>query len=322
MNVKATIDRIDVRRFRFWFQLFAFAFLVYGGWLAVDLGNSLPTFACGYNRKGTAGVCYLLPLQHQLAQPWSQLFSKEGLAVLGGFALFLLWFLVLNKAWCGFICPLGTLQDWITGLRKRFGLRYSSYSDEQFAKLTWIKYGLLLVVIFVPLLIGGHFLTHDWGTAYCQLCPARMIIPLFNGDFSQWKIDFSSTGRMVLTALGMFIAGLFLAGSFLKKRFFCFFCPMSAFHYIFAKLSLFKLKKEGSKCTVCGDCYRVCDLQIKPIADDVISQDILKDDCILCMKCVAACPEQGALRVDILGKTVFESTKDGFAKRMGMEDKQ
>jgi ferredoxin-type protein NapH len=321
MNVKYYIDRIDLRRFRFWFQLLSFILLVYGGRVAIDLGTSLPTFSCGYNRSG-AGVCYFLPLQHQLAMPWSRLFSPAAVMVFVGLGLFLLWFVTLNKAWCGFICPLGTLQDWITALRKRFGIRYSTYSDDQFKKLSLIKYLLLLMLIFVPLAIGGHFLSHDWATPFCQICPARMIIPLFNGDFSQWVIDFSSTGKMVLTALGLFITGLFLMGSFLKKRFFCFFCPMSALHYIFAPLSLFKLKKAGTKCTVCGDCYRVCDLQIKPIADNVVKKDILMDDCIFCLKCVAACPEPGALHVDLLGKTVFESTKDGFVKRMEIEEKK
>lgn len=322
MNIKAAIDRIDLRRFRFWFQLSLFIVIIYAGRLAINLGSSLPTFSCVYNTQGKIGSCYLATLQHQLAQPWERLFSSAGLAVLSGFALFLLWFIVLNKAWCGFVCPLGTLQDWITGLRKKMGIRYSTYTDEQFKKFSLIKYVLLLLLIFMPLAIGGHFLSDDWGAPFCQLCPARMILPLFNGDFSQWMVNFSSTGKMILTALGMFITGLFLIGSFLKKRFFCFFCPMSALHYIFSKFSLFKLKKEGSKCTVCGDCYRVCDLQIKPIADDVVKKDILMDDCILCLKCVAACPEQGALRVDVLGKTVFESTKGGFVKRMGLEEKK
>jgi polyferredoxin len=319
MSIKARIDRIDLRPFRFWFQLLAFIFLVYGGRLAIDLGNSLPTFSCGYNSQGTAGVCYFLPLQHQLAQPWERLFSPTGLYVLSGFGVFLLWFVVLNKAWCGYVCPLGTIQDWITGLRKKLGIPYASYSEDAFNKLKAVKYFLLLALIFIPLAIGGHFLSHDWSVPFCKICPARMIIPAFNGDFSQWHIDFSSNVRMGLTALGMFIVGVFIVGSFMKKRFFCFFCPMSAFHYIFTKFSILKLKKEGSKCTVCGDCYRVCDMQIKPIADDVKSVDILKDDCILCLKCVAACPEEGALRVDVLGKTVFEATRGGFSKRMGIK---
>lgn len=223
MSIKSRIDRIDLRPFRFWFQLIAFVFLVYGGHLAVDLGNSLPTFSCGYNSKGTAGVCYLLPLQHQLAQPWEQLFSPAGIAVLSGFGLFVLWFVVLNKAWCGYVCPLGTIQDWITGIRKRLGIAYSNYSDDHFNKLKYIKYFLLLALIFIPLAIGGHFISHDWGVPFCKICPARMIIPAFNGDFSQWTIDFSSNTKMALTALGMFIVGLFLVGSFIKKRFFLLF---------------------------------------------------------------------------------------------------
>lgn len=317
--IKHFVNGVDIRRFRFWFQLAAFVLLVYGGRFAVDLGSRLPTFSCGYNRDN-GGVCYFLPLQHQLAQPWERLFSPAGIAVLTGFGVFLLWFVVINKAWCGFVCPLGTIQDWITGLRKRLGIRHSSYSDDQFKRFSVIKYIMLLILIFVPLAIGGHFLSHDWGTPFCKLCPGRMIIPLFNGDTSQWTIDFSSTGTMILTALGMFIVGLFFVGSFIKKRFFCFFCPMSALHYIFSKLSFFKLIKDGSKCTRCGDCYTVCDLQIKPIADDVTSTNILKDDCILCMKCVAACPEEGALKVNVFGKSIYEATQAGFAKRMGIND--
>jgi len=314
-KIKKWVNNIDLRRFRFWFQLGSFILLVYGGRLAIDLGNSLPTFSCGYNREN-GGVCYLLPLQHQLAQPWSRLFSGMGIAVLTGLATFVLWFIVINKAWCGYVCPLGTIQDWITSLRKKMGIRYSTYSDDQFQKLKVIKYILLLLLIFIPLGIGGQFLSHDLGTPFCKICPGRMIVPMFNGDFSQWVIDFASTEKMILTALGMFITGLFFIGSFIKKRFFCFFCPMSALHYIFAKLSPLKLIKDGDKCTRCGDCYRVCDMEIRPIADDVVSIDILKDDCIMCLKCVAACPEEGCLKVNVFGKTIFEATEAGFKKRM------
>jgi ferredoxin len=94
---------------------------------------------------------------------------------------------------------------------------------------------------------------------------------------------------------------------------------MSAMHYIFSDAALLKLKKDGDKCTKCGDCYAVCDMQIKDIADDVTSTNILRDDCILCLKCVAACPEDDALHFDILNMKLFTSTKGGFEKRMGMQ---
>ena len=314
--IRSAVNRVDFNRFRFWFQLASFVLFVYGGYLAIDLGSKLPMFSCGYNQEGRAGVCYLLPLQHQLSRSWAMLFSVASLAILTGFLTFALWFIVLNKGWCGFVCPLGTIQDWITALRRRLGIRYSSYTHSQFAQLTRIKYVLLALMILIPLGIGGGFFSHDMSPPFCLICPARMILPMFTGDFSQLTVDFSSKTAIVMTALGISVTALFLVGSFVKKRFFCFFCPMSALHYLISKAALLKLKKDGSKCTRCGDCYVVCDMGIKEIADDVKTVDIMTDDCTLCLKCVASCPEPGALKATFAGIPIFESTEEGFIKRM------
>ena len=204
----------------------------------------------------------------------------------------------------------------MTALRRRLGIRYSSYSHGQFAQLTKIKYVLLALMILIPLGIGGGLFSRDMSPPFCLICPARMILPMFTGDFSQFTVDFSSPTAIVMTALGISVTALFLVGSFVKKRFFCFFCPMSALHYLISKAALFKLKKDGSKCTRCGDCYVVCDMGIKEIADDVKTVDIMTDDCTLCLKCVASCPEPGALKATFAGITIFESTEEGFIKRM------
>ncbi|HUX62580.1 4Fe-4S binding protein [Sulfuricella sp.] len=315
ISLRRAVNNADLKRFRFWLQLALFALLVYGGYLAIDLGNHLPMFACGFNQEGRAGVCYLLPLQHQLSRSWPQLFSMASMSVLTGFGIFYLWFIVLNKSWCGYICPLGTIQDWITALRRRLGVRYSRYTQGQFHALSRIKYLLLALMILIPLGIGGGWFSRDMATPFCLICPGRMILPMFTGDFSQFTLDFSSKTALVMTALGMGITGLFLAGSFVKKRFFCFFCPMSALHYLISKPALLKLKKDGDKCTRCGDCYTVCDMDIREIADDIKTKDIMMDDCILCLKCVAACPEPGALKANFASVTFFESTEEGFLKR-------
>jgi ferredoxin-type protein NapH len=318
-RLKAAINRVHLRRFRFWMQLGFFALLVYGGYFAINLSNDLPTFACAFNSEGRGGVCFLMPLQHLMATRWSSLFSWAGLGVLTALLTFALWFIVLNKAWCGYACPLGTLQDWITSLRKRLGIRYARYSQSQFRSLSTIKYVLLALTILLPLGIGGGLLPHSMGTPFCDICPGRMIIPLFSGDTSQLTIDFSSKTAMIMTSLGMLITGLFFAGAFVRKRFFCFFCPMSALHYLFSKPALLNLKKDGAKCTRCGDCYRVCDMQIREIADDVENPRIMQDDCILCFKCIAACPEDGALKATFVGLPIFESTEEGFNKRMNQD---
>ncbi len=320
-RLRAAVERADLRRFRFWFQAAAFGLLVYGGLGGVNLGQWLPTFSCGFNDPGRGGICYLMPLQHQMAMPWNVLLGGAGIGVLIGFATFLVWFLVLNKGWCGWICPLGTIQDWITALRKRLGMAQSRYSQASFGRLKKVKYVLLLLLILIPMGIGNSILglpkiSHDMGTPFCQICPGRMLIPLFNGDPSQLVVDFSSTTTMAMSALGMLVTGMFVAGAFFKKRFFCFFCPMSALHYVLSKPALLRLSKDGGKCTRCGDCARVCDMQIKEIADDVTSRDIMQDDCILCLKCVAACPEDGCLKVSFAKLPLLASSEAGFAHRM------
>jgi ferredoxin-type protein NapH len=315
-RLKDAVNGVDLNRFRFWLQLAFFVFLVYGGFFAVELGNQLPTFSCGYNSEGRAGMCYLMSLQHQLAWPWPKLFGAAALTVATGLGAFLLWFAVLNKAWCGFACPLGTLQDWITALRRRLGVRNSRYTQGQFRRLTTIKYLLLVLALLLPLGIGGGMLSKDLRTPFCDICPARMIIPTFTGNFSHWTIDFSTKTAMAMSALGLIVTGLFFIGAFVKKRFFCFFCPMSALHYLFSRLALLRLKKDGTKCTRCGDCYRVCDMEIREIADEVDRPQIMMDDCTLCLKCVASCPEEGALKAAFAGIPIFESTERGFIKRM------
>ncbi len=326
-RLRSWVDGVDIRRFRFWVQLASFFILVYGGYFYINLGNSLPTFSCGFNGDGKGGICYLLPLQHQMHISWDALLGWRGIALGTGFLTFLAWLFVLNKAWCGYVCPFGTIQDWMTKLRQLFGIRYSNYSLETFNKLKNVKYLLLILLLVIPFAMAnpvpgtGH-LPDDLATPFCKICPARMVMPAFTGDFSQWTVDFSTGTAMVMTSLGMLVLGIFLVGAFFNKRFFCFFCPMSALHALFANIAFLKLKKTGEKCTRCGDCYRVCDMQIKAIADDVESKVIVKDDCMLCLKCVAACPEEGALKATFLGIPIYESTEAGFFKRMDKKRKE
>ncbi|MGD9488016.1 MAG: 4Fe-4S binding protein [Calditrichaceae bacterium] len=319
------INFSNISRFRFYFQLAAFLVLIYGGYYFIHISDQIPTFACPYN-QGSAGTCFLISLQHRLHTTWSSLFSWRGIALLNGIVVFFILFIFFNKAWCGYICPLGTIQDWITGLRKKTGVRFSKYDELTFKHLKKIKYILLILLILIPLgmsnsLFGLPKFSHDLSAPFCQVCPGRTVLPLFSGDTSQFAVDFSSGTTIIMSTLGLIVTGLFITGSFVKKRFFCFFCPMSALQYIFSKASLLRLTKDGSKCTRCGNCHRVCDVGIKEIADDIESKNIVRDDCMMCFKCVEACPENDCLKVSILTMPVFTSTEKGFFKRFNVTEK-
>lgn len=319
-KLRRGVNRANISRFRFYFQITTFILLSYGGYWAINIGDQLPTFACVFG-EARGGSCYLLGFQHQMATPFSRMFTGRGVTILVGLLTFVGFFILFNKAWCGFVCPLGTIQDWITRIRVRLGIRSAEYSNPTFNRLKLIKYLLLVLLILIPMAIGNSIaglpkLNHDFGVPFCMICPGRTILPLFNGDYSQLAIDFSSKTKMVFSTLGLLITGLFFTGAFIKKRFICLFCPMSAFHYIFSRASLLRLTKDGGRCTRCGNCYRACDMGIRAIADDLEHRNIVKDDCMLCLKCVEACPEEKCLQVKFIGLPVFVSTEEGFFTRM------
>lgn len=313
------INNSNISKFRLVFQILAFLLLIYGGYLSIDLGTSIPTFACPYNQE-CPGTCYLISAQHQVHNTWASLFGFRGKALLAGLLSFVLLFLILNKAWCGYICPLGTIQDWITKLRNRIGVSFSRYDDLSFRRLKTIKYVLLVLLLIIPLgmsnsIFGLPLLSHDLSAPFCQICPGRIITPLFVGDASQLFVDFTNATTMFMSSLGIIVLALFIVGSIFKKRFFCFFCPMSALHFLFSKIALLRLNKNGENCTKCGNCYRVCDVGIKAIAEDIDHSYIVKDDCMMCLKCIEACPENDCLKASFLTLPVFESTEEGFFSR-------
>ncbi|MFC1733556.1 4Fe-4S binding protein [candidate division KSB1 bacterium] len=313
------VNNSNVSRFRSIVQILFFILIMYGGYLAIEIDKVVPVFSCPYN-KATVGTCYLISMQHQLHTTFLGLFSWMGLTFLTGLFTFILFFVVINKSWCGYICPLGTIQDWITKIRSAFGIRYSRYDKKSFKSLKWIKYLFLVLLIFIPLgmsnsLFGLPKFSHDIGAPFCQVCPGRTVLPLFNGDTSQIFISFSSITSIIMSSLGMILTGLFLVGSFYKKRFFCFLCPMSGLQYLFSRLGLLRLNKAGTLCTKCENCSRVCDIGIEAIAADLDHKFIVKDDCMMCFKCVEVCPEDECLKVRFIGLTIFKSTNEGFFKR-------
>ena len=318
-KISRFINLSNISRFRLIVQIIAFIILVYGGSQAISIGQNVPAFACPYNLN-SGGTCYLISIQHQFHLPWKEFAGFRGLAIITGLLSFLLLFVLVNKAWCGFICPLGLIQDLITKLRGLFNIRYSRYSQKTFKYLKSIKYVLLVLMILLPFGISNPIpgigkVPEDLSAPFCQLCPARTVIPTFNADLSNYFIDFSNRTTMIMSILAMIITGIFFAGSFFKKRFFCFFCPMSALQHLFSRIGFLRLVKDGAKCTKCGNCSRVCDMGISAIAEDVTSHFIVKDDCMMCFKCLESCPENDCLKVNYLGLKILTSTNEGFVKR-------
>lgn len=305
---------MNVQRLRLVVQSVFFILLTYGGLFAVDLGNKLPTFACGYV-PDNGGGCFLVSFQHMLGRPIWAFLGNEGIRLLKAIAIFALWAVILNKAWCGWICPFGLLQDLLTKLRTWLSIDLSRFSWLVRKRYQSVKYILLALLILMPLGMGHGLLSHDWRAPFCQMCPARPLLPLFHGDTSEFLIDFTSTPTLVLTTIAIVLVGLMFTTAFVKRRFLCSYCPMLALLSLFDKVGLFSLKKHGDRCTRCGNCSRACPMEIREIEEEKGTKNLVTQDCILCLRCVEACPENQALEARFAGLPLMKANAEAFLKR-------
>jgi ferredoxin-type protein NapH len=308
---------MKVYRIKLAVQFLCFLALTYGGLSYIHLGNQLPTFSCAYvPDKG--GACFLASFQHMLSRPLSDYWGPVGIRILQTLGFVALWAVALNKAWCGWVCPFGFLQDMLTEIRTRLRIDLSRFSWLVRRRHKSVKYIFLALLILIPMGIGNALLGRDWTAPFCQMCPARVIMPVFNGDLSQIHVNFSGYTQLVLTSVAIILTGLFFTVAFVNRRFFCSYCPMLAFLSLFDKIGLMSLKKDGMGCTRCGSCFRACPMEIREIESEKKLKNLVTQDCTLCLRCIEVCPEDNVLRATFAGLPVFSSSQIGCLKRQNL----
>lgn len=313
-------------KLRFFIQSVSFAVLTYGGRFGLRFGHFLPCFTCPYVGS-CSGHCYLMALQgpHWGFQiPLAELTGMWGMRALGMFAGFFLLTILLSKTWCGWICPFGTFQDWISFLRKRLaisafgetsqGERESHFPWSLKDKLKPVKYVLLVLLILIPVLIANAGFHPDFNFPFCQICPAKPLMPVFKGNFSYFAVDITNAVTAVMTICSIILAAFFLVGMFFKDRLFCMFCPMLALISIFDKIGAVRLRKKVDSCIGCGNCRRICPVDIRDVHLEREKENVLTQDCMECFKCVEACPQDKTLSARFLKWKLFSSSRDYVAK--------
>jgi len=191
--------------------------------------------------------------------------------------------LLLRSAFCGWICPLGFLQDLVSNLshvlQKRLpGLRRSMTSlKKRGARLAVLdRYLRYLKYLVLAWTVGG--------SAYFGFMVFR--------DYDPWSA-LLNLGEFSFTP-GLIVLVITLAASFFIERPWCrYACPLGAASGIFGKVSPTYLKREESACTSCKLCTRACPMGIEVHT----AKTIRSADCITCLECVGSCPRNGALEV-------------------------
>ena len=323
-----------LKSIRFWRRLTqtaAFAVLVYGGYLfgeSVTTDAACATFArsdviywapkqpavvdaylpsavCKFNpRGGLFAACPVYFVNDKLT--W--LIALKHL--LGYVLVFLVLGLLLSRLWCGWLCPLGSLEDAANYVRKKLGFDYVNFSVRARRVLEVSKYSLLGLSVVISGVIAIPAL-REWQCyfflPYCQLCPGRILFPLFDGTIPSIN-DFSSAIPATFTVLAWTVLGLFVVGSLLGRRIWCRLCPIGACHEFFNRGGLVALKKDPVKCNRCGVCAYACPVEHPGVYEEKEMQDVSHRDCILCLRCVEMCPKDDCLKLTFAGKKVVGSS--------------
>ena len=267
-----------------WLVMIAFSFMMIWGGLIFGLhmsSVSIPIPSCPWNTEQmTESSCYYLSHLNELFElPIKSILIFMGSTI--GFTL------LLGRAICGFLCPMGIIQDIMDKIRQKTKVEGIAMNEKMYGALTPIKW--CMVLIFVGLCFaGGNF---------CNFCPAVAVSPILAGISTSLYVS-------------GFLMILVLMGGFFKRRLFCTVCPLGYLMGLFHKISLFRIKKDCQACTECGACYEACPMGIKIIYTERGKADVTDANCIMCGECVRCCPENNALSVTFAGAKIYTSSRE------------
>lgn len=191
--------------------------------------------------------------------------------------------LVAGRAFCGWLCGLGAIQDFVAEwTRKLLGekrhirgkpgktvlpLRIPPSIDRP---LRYTKY-----LVLAAILIASPYAVFP---PLREFCPVRAVFGLH------------MTSLLWLSLL------VFLAGSILVERFWCkYLCPLGATLAIFNKISPVRIVSDNQHCNNCGRCDIECSMGITDVPNNLDHPE-----CVRCMECLETCARDGSLELKVI----------------------
>ena len=167
--------------------------------------------------------------------------------------------LIFSRGWCGWACWTTMFLDLLPfrknpqGRLKRWGV------------LRYIHFGLSLTLVLVLWFV------------FSQRMETQSSAELY------WLI----AGNLLY-----YLIGITLAFALRDNRAFCkYVCPIPPLQKVTSRFSLLKISTDKDLCTQCGACDRACPMDIKVSQYAQEGKRVTSTECILCMECINACPQ-------------------------------
>ena len=182
---------------------------------------------------------------------------------------------LFRKSFCGWLCPVGTVSEYLWRLgRQTFGRNFHlpRRLDVALRSLKYILLGLFLyAVVSMSVPAIRAFLEGPYG----MVSDVKML----------------NFFRLLGLTGGVVLALLVIASVFVENFWCRYLCPYGALFGLAALTSPLRIRRDTSLCIDCGKCTKACPSAL-PVAQLITIQSA---ECTACLQCVASCPAAGAL---------------------------
>jgi polyferredoxin len=186
---------------------------------------------------------------------------------------------VARKAFCSWLCPVGTVSEWLwQGGREVFGRTWAAprWLD---LPLRGLKYLLMGFFVYAVLGMSAGDIRAFIHSPYGQVADVKMM------NFFR---DLGPTAAVVI--------GVLVVGSVAVKNLWCrYLCPYGALLGLVSLVSPTWIRREADACIDCAKCAKACP-SLLPV-DRLVT--VKSAECTGCLECVTVCPAQGALRLSV-----------------------
>lgn len=182
--------------------------------------------------------------------------------------------LLFGPVFCGWVCPLGTIQEWVASIGKKLFKRrqYNHFIPAKIDNVLRYTRYLVLVWVLYMTAVTGKLIFSD-------------IDPYF-ALFNFWSSEVAVGGLIVL--------GVTLLASLFVERPWCkYACPYGAVLGLTNLFRVFSIRRQASTCRLDGACDITCPMNIQVSSKSVVRNH----QCISCLECTseAKCPVAGTV---------------------------
>ncbi len=188
--------------------------------------------------------------------------------------------LLLRRSFCSWLCPIGTLSEYLWKLGRRFTRRMYFPPRWLDLGLRSLKYVLLGLFLYAVASLSADGIAAFVHSPYGIISDVKML------NFFRFL---GTTGAIVIVLLTVM--------SLFTPNFWCrYLCPYGALMGLASLFSPLRIQRAPDKCIDCAKCAKACPSAL-PV-DQLVQ--IRSVECLGCMECVASCPVDDALGMQVI----------------------